>query len=69
MSEIQGELLEAGPAVRSGVKIDTNSKGFAQTKVQVYEGTTEEEMERIKNLAVTTYQKTIAMLGAAASLS
>jgi hypothetical protein len=64
-----GELLEAAPAVRSGIKIETNSKGFAQVRVSVYSGETEEEMERLKNLAVLTYEKTIAQLGARASLS
>jgi hypothetical protein len=62
------ELLEAAPAVRSGVTIQTTAKGFAQVKTQVYAGETEEEMDRLKNLAVLTYEKTIAMLGARANL-
>jgi hypothetical protein len=54
--------------VRSSVQIDTTSKGFAMVRVKVYSGETEEELERLKNLAVTAYQKTITMLGAAAML-
>lgn len=64
-----GELLEAQPAVRSGVKLDTTAKGFVQTKIAVYEGTTEEEMQRVLDLAVRTYETTVARLGARASLS
>lgn len=63
------ELLEATPAVRSGVKLGTTAKGFVQVNVSVYEGTEETEMERLKNLAIETYNKTVAMLGAKASLS
>ena len=48
----------------SSVQIDTTSKGFPTPRVKVVAGETEEEIERIKNLAVTAYQKTVAMLGA-----
>jgi hypothetical protein len=63
-----GELLAAIPAVLSSVQLDTTSKGFAMVRVKVYSGETEEEMDRLKNLAVVTYNKTIAMLGARANL-
>jgi hypothetical protein len=63
-----GEVLEAAPAVRSGVKIATNAKGMAQVTVLLYAGETVDEMERLKNLAVETYNKTIALLGARANL-
>jgi hypothetical protein len=54
--------------VRSSVKIETTAKGLAQVRVSVYAGETEQEMERLKNLAVTCYEKTIAQLGIRAQL-
>lgn len=61
--------LETGaqePAARSGVKIETNSKGKAQLKVQTYEGTTEAEMQRVLDLACDTYEAGLRRLGASA---
>jgi len=54
--------------VRSSVKIDTTAKGMAQVRVSVYAGETEAEMDRLKDLAVNCYEKTIAKLGVRASL-
>lgn len=59
MSEREGERLD----VRSSVKVEANAKGFPQVRVSVYAGETEQEMERLKNLAVASFQKTCAMLG------
>ncbi len=61
--------LETGaqePTARSGVKIETNSKGKAQLKVQTYEGTTEAEMQRVLDLAIATYEAGLRSLGALA---
>lgn len=59
---IEQQAGEAG-LVRSGVKIETNSKGMAQVKVAIYEGTTQDEAQRIKDLAVQVYETTIRELG------
>lgn len=58
--EAMVEAHDASPLVRSSVKIDMNAKGLAQLKVHVYEDTTEEEMQRVKDLAIRTYQ--VAMM-------
>lgn len=63
-SEHAEHLPELG--VRSGVRIETNSKGMAQVKVSVYAGETVEEMERIMELAVKVYEKTLQNLGSRA---
>lgn len=47
---------------RSSVKIEMNSKGMAQVKVAVYAGEEESEMQRVKDLAVNTYNVTIRAL-------
>ena len=49
----------------SRVKISTTAKQDATPEVSVVEGTTEEEMERIRNLAVETYLATKRDLGIA----
>lgn len=67
--ETHPETGSTDSAVRSGVKIETNSKGFSQVKVAVYEGTTEDEMQRVKDLAVLVYEKTVAELGKRAEFS
>lgn len=46
-------LLELGQ--KSSVKIDVNSKGFAQIKIAVYDGTSAEEMERLGKIAHKTF--------------
>ncbi len=51
-------------AVRSSVKLDINAKGAAQPKISVYEGTTEEEMQRIKDIAIRTLEVTLNELRA-----
>lgn len=55
--------------VRSSVKIEATAKGFAQVRVSCYEGVSGEEMDRLKDLAVETYNKTLARLGAKATFS
>lgn len=55
MSDHELTPLEAMPAERSVVKIEVNSKGSAQAKVAVFEGTTEAEMERLRLLAFKTF--------------
>lgn len=41
----------------SSVKIDENSKQEPGIKIHVYEGATDEEMDRIRDLAVRTYDE------------
>lgn len=53
-------------ATRSGVKIEQNSKGFAQVKVSVYQGDTFETMQGILDIAVRAYEATLRQLGAKA---
>lgn len=55
--------LETQVLVRSGIKVETNSKGMAQVKIAVYEGVTTEEMQRLKDLAILVYETTIRELG------
>ena len=43
---------------RSSVKISCNAKGEAQPEIKVYEDTTAEELERIRQLAVSAYLAT-----------
>lgn len=49
----------------SRVKITTTAKGDATPEVSVVEGTTADEMERIRKLAVETYEATRRDLGIA----
>lgn len=55
--------LEGAPAVRSGVRIEVNAKLMPQPKIAVYEGTTEEEMQRLLDIAVLTLEATARRLG------
>lgn len=41
---------------RSSVAVAMNAKGEAQVTVKVYDGADETELERIRRLAVATYQ-------------
>lgn len=50
-------------AAASSVTIDTTAKGLAVLKVKVVDGVTEEEMERLKNLAIRTYEVATRELG------
>lgn len=43
---------------KSSVKISCNAKGEAQPEIKVYEGTNAVELERIRQLAVQTYNQT-----------
>lgn len=67
MSEsVWGEELGFDPAqqaLRSSVKIEQNAKGNAQVRVSVYEGAAQEEMQRLKDLAIQTYLATVRELG------
>lgn len=56
------QALEAGIAPRSSVKIEQTSKGPVQIKVSVYAGDDADVMQAVKDLAIDTYQKTIAEL-------
>ncbi len=53
----------------SSVKISMNAKGMAQPEVKVYEGVTREEMQRLLDLAVETFETTVTRLGARANFS
>ena len=44
----------------SSVKISQNAKGEAQVEVKVYEGATPDEVERIRQLAVSAYTHTVS---------
>lgn len=57
------ETHEIDVQIRSGVKIEQNSKGFAQTKVSVYAGETEESMQEIIDIAVKAYETLLNRLG------
>lgn len=50
-------------AALSSVSIDTTAKGMAVVKVRAVDGVTEDEMQRIKDLAVRTYETAIRELG------
>jgi hypothetical protein len=45
---------------RSSVKISTTAKGDAVPEVKVYEGTTREQMDTIRAVAIATYNATLA---------
>lgn len=60
---------EGFAAVRSGVKLEQTSKGPIQVKVSVYEGTTETEMQRVKDLAIRTLEVAIREIDALNGLS
>lgn len=60
-------LTELGQ--RSSVRIDTNAKGQAQTKVSVYAGETEAEMERLSLIAFKIYEQLQEQLGTRAASS
>ncbi len=47
---------EHQPEVRSSVKIDENAKGYPQLKIAIYEGTSDDEAQRIKDLAIRTFE-------------
>lgn len=48
---------------KSSVAISRTAKGDAQPSVKVYEDTTEEELDRIRGLAVSAYQALVRELG------
>jgi hypothetical protein len=48
---------------RSSVKIATTAKGDPTVEVKVYEGTSEDELERIRQLAVHNYLAVCRELG------
>jgi rare lipoprotein A (peptidoglycan hydrolase) len=48
---------------RSAVKIETNAKGMAQVKITVCAGESEAEMQRLSQLARTTYIELQQSLG------
>lgn len=60
MSAMQGEPVIPGVTIpdRSSVKIKTTAKGEATPETSVYEGTSEEEMARLSEVAVKTYLAT-----------
>ncbi len=41
---------------RSSVKISRNAKGEAQFEVKVYDGSTEEELDEVRRIAVVQYE-------------
>lgn len=43
---------------KSSVKISMNAKGEAQVEVKAYDGVDATELERVRQLAVTTYNAT-----------
>lgn len=57
------DTTEVDVQIRSGVKIEQNSKGFAQTKVSVYAGETTESMQKIIDIAVEAYETLLRRLG------
>ncbi len=42
---------------RSSISLTRNAKGDCQPAVKVYEGTTEDEIERIRKMAVDQFRK------------
>ena len=69
MSDQELMVVEQQQGVRSGVRIEMNAKGAAQVKVSVYEGTTIEEMQAVKDLAMQTYLATVRELSASVVLA
>ncbi len=70
MSDPERFAEEQGHAgVRSGVKLEQTSKGPIQVKVNCYEGTTEAEMQRLKDIAVRTLTATVNEINALAGFS
>ena len=63
MSEHLLEESEPSAGVRSGVKIEENSKGFPQIKLAVYEGTTQSEIQECSDLAYGAYMALKRRLG------
>lgn len=56
------ELTDAGFLQRSRVKLTTNAKGGVQPEITVVEGTTEEEMQRIIDLALRSREVLVRSL-------
>lgn len=50
--------------LRSGIKIEMSSKGIVQVKVAVYAGETEDEVQRLIDLATKAYETTVRKVGA-----
>lgn len=65
MSSQEGmlEAVEAPGLVRSGVKVEMNSKQVPIVKVAVYEGTTREQMQDAITLALEAYETLCRRLG------
>lgn len=73
MSEHAAETkTETNAGALSSVKIEMNSRGYAQVKVSCYDGVDAGEMERLQQLALATYDDVVTQLGkraAAANLA
>lgn len=48
---------------KSSVKITLNYKGEAQLEVKIYDGTTQDEADAIKQVATQTFRDTCAEIG------
>ena len=48
---------------RSRVKLTTNAKGMVQPEITVVEGTSEEELQRILDLALRSHEVAVRRLG------
>lgn len=59
MSALQHEPLEQ----RSSVKIAMTAKGEPTVEVKVYEGSTQEELDKIRGIAVSTYRSASQEVG------
>ncbi len=59
MSEDNGHVSES----KSSVEIALNSKGEGQPKIKLYDGVTEEEIVRLRVLAVAQFHELLKAVG------
>jgi phosphotransferase system HPr-like phosphotransfer protein len=48
---------------KSSVKLSLNAKGDCQVEVKCYQGTTNDEMEATRQLAISTFNETLKAVG------
>lgn len=56
MSTVEGSEPGVQPEQKSSIAIKTTAKGEPVAEVKAYEGVTEDEMERLRKIAVAQYQ-------------
>ncbi len=69
MSDQLPEQTEPVQSALSSVKVATNARGYTQVTVSCYDGVLEDEMRRLGELALATYDDVTAQLGKRAAAS